>query len=736
MSLTPSQAFAEKNALDYKTPIYVAHFPELDPPANETYFSTSPLSFVADCHPILRAPSGISQQIIPEEGKASISALSIPFVDLDGFFTGFIAADTKANLQNRKLVILAGYYGMTSLNDFLNIYTGRVQDYNESRPGTYNVKITDAQRALQRKLFRDAAKETVLFESENTDILADVNIDAMNTWQIRIVKPDATSVMADDQYNNQLFIAQEGDSKGNVYYIGYTDTHHVAVSITPGGPIINPSITFSIDARCFIQPAYTKISMAERKLLPLDGYAGRFLIPTTGDAKGKIFQIISNDYYTFTVGLYSFGSTPSVVDPFQMGIAYGNKYKIIYHFQDDVPQPVTFNGNPISLLLMWLTSTGEHYSNGPYDVLSSVNGLGIPYEDVDAARFEGIRDTYFPGDSHNMDFTITKRETAKKFIESEIFKVLNMYPVLRGDGKISVAVLKPPLPSEDPPQQFTEKEIVGVPKWQGNLGSLINEIGFFTDYNGEDFLTSQFYINGDSYLDRGAGRKELTIQSRGLKDSVLGGSRFAQAIIPRRVNSVFGRFAVPPAKISVTTRFDRLLTESGDMVEFSHHLTPNVQNGVRGQEPVLVEVVQRTIDWKGGKVSMQLLDTGFQRPTYQVISPAMRITDVVSDTQFHVLIADGEKFKQFTSPVVQIITDLGLDKYNNITIVSIEPSIVQPALWSLVTISPAAPGLSAGWHVIFDDYDNVTDEQKIWGYIADSNDKLGTAQDPAHVIVP
>ena len=41
----------------------------------------------------------------------------------------------------------------------------------------------------------------------------------------------------------------------------------------------------------------------------------------------------------------------------------------------------------------------------------------------------------------------------------------------------------------------------------------------------------------------------------------------------------------------------------------------------------------------------------------------------------------------------------------------------------------------AGDIVLFADYDNCTSEQKNWGFIADSDDNLGTADDDAHLII-
>ena len=104
-------------------------------------------------------------------------------------------------------------------------------------------------------------------------------------------------------------------------------------------------------------------------------------------------------------------------------------------------QPFQIGGHPLTIALQVLLSTGTG-NNGPYDVLAAENGLGIPAAFVDVAGIEAERDT-FPTDGYC--FTLTAPEIAKTWLEQEIFKTINAYPIVRQDGSLSLKLYTPVL---------------------------------------------------------------------------------------------------------------------------------------------------------------------------------------------------------------------------------------------------------------------------------------------------
>lgn len=106
--------------------------------------------------------------------------------------------------------------------------------------------------------------------------------------------------------------------------------------------------------------------------------------------------------------------------------------------------PFILSGHPIDIALQILLSGNDANTN--YNVLGVENGLQIPERFVDVEAFEAIRDE-LPNDFYC--FEITGPENAKAWLETEIFKTINAYPVVRQIGqesKLSLRLYRPVVP--------------------------------------------------------------------------------------------------------------------------------------------------------------------------------------------------------------------------------------------------------------------------------------------------
>ena len=310
--------------------------------------------------------------------------------------------------------------------------------------------------------------------------------------------------------------------------------------------------------------------------------------------------------------------------------------------------PVIIQGNPINILLALLTSTGLG-TNGDYDWYAEENGLGLDTDFVNVTEIEQARDRWYPGDSHYMQFTIKDREVAKDFMEREIFKVLNCYPIIDGHGRFSIKPFKPPLAALETTQSFDENNIIDLPAWDANLSSLINEVEVFYNRNAvtDEFDDEIYYVDADSVDNRGPGKKSLSIKSKGLHSTGIGSQPDRTTdIITSRKSKVFGRFATPPIKVDFKAWFSRWISEAGDIVPFTHWLIPDIITGLRGYTSERMEIISRDIDWAKGQVKFELLNTGFDKRLYAVISPIMTITAVTSPTDFTVSVTDAARYSE------------------------------------------------------------------------------------------
>ena len=143
-----------------------------------------------------------------------------------------------------------------------------------------------------------------------------------------------------------------------------------------------------------------------------------------------------------------------------------------------------------------------------------------------------------------------------------------------------------------------------------------------------------------------------------------------------------------------------------------------------------MEIVRKNVDFKSGKVQVQALNTGFDKSIYSVISPSMTVTAGASGEAFTVSTADAAKYGDFTLPEVRV-SDGGMrSQAASITLLTINTTT------GAVTCDDIGSTPSAGWIISFADYDNCTDEQKLYGFLSDFWDNLGAANDDAHLIVP
>ena len=382
--------------------------------------------------------------------------------------------------------------------------------------------------------------------------------------------------------------------------------------------------------------------------------------------------------------------------------------------------PVTISGNPINIMLQILTSTGAG-TNGDYDVLAEDNGLGIDEAFINVSDIEQTRDRWFPGPAYRFSFTISKREQAKKWLEKEIWKILNVYPVIDSDGRFNIKPHKPPLPATTTVQSFDEDNIIGLPSYDCNLDALINEVECHYDWDDVDgeFDTHDFYVNSTSLNARGPGKSPLKFESKGLT-TALG----AADIFAKRKDKIFARYAVPPPKITMNTFFSGWLTEVGDIVPVTHSLLPDLESGTRGITDVRMEVTNRSVNWQRGTVKLELVESGFAKDPYCQISPSMTVVSGTSNTEFEVSAADAAKFS--------VGEEIAMH-YANMVVQTAAVTITDIS-GTTITVDTLGATPAAGWVAQYAVYDSCTDSQKLYWFASDGSDYLGAANDAAHLI--
>jgi hypothetical protein len=279
---------------------------------------------------------------------------------------------------------------------------------------------------------------------------------------------------------------------------------------------------------------------------------------------------------------------------------------------------IVLQDNPINIALKIMLSTGQG-TNGPYDVYTQAQGLGIPQAQIDVAAFEACRDIWLG--SYIFQFEFNGQETASSFLESEIYQFTGSYTFINANGQLALHTYSGPYGNAQFPV-LNDDNIVGSPKWKGNLlkNYFFNEFDISYDYDilSDQYESEELYENATSQIKYFNLVECLTLQSRGIRSVVTG-----QTIIDRIINRIMNRFGDPTPIVTVKTFLSQRLIEIGDIVNLTSAKLPDIARGAAGVKNVLMEVIAAVPNYQEGSVTFDLLNTQFSyNKKYGAISPS------------------------------------------------------------------------------------------------------------------
>jgi len=246
--------------------------------------------------------------------------------------------------------------------------------------------------------------------------------------------------------------------------------------------------------------------------------------------------------------------------------------------------PVAKTGNPVTLALQALLSSGTAGKNhATYDI-GDGNGLDMSTGIVDVAGLESLRDTEFPGNSYT--FSIKEPKDAKPWLEKEIWQTLNCVPFITQDGKYSAKRLKN---AGSTVGSITDSHVIKIVGWRKATDRVINVLDFRYDFDitaaPNEFGKRRIYLM-DSSIAKFGRRPALVIESQGIK-SASGGD----AIADNRAQRVADRWAEPPDALELDLFYEKHLFDIGDQVAVTVSQVPNPQTGLRGLTAETFEVL-------------------------------------------------------------------------------------------------------------------------------------------------
>jgi hypothetical protein len=256
--------------------------------------------------------------------------------------------------------------------------------------------------------------------------------------------------------------------------------------------------------------------------------------------------------------------------------------------------PWVLQGTPAEIIqAIWLSGLGQDPA--------TIDRAGLVALDSAA---EGLFKAVRP-----FQFQLVQAFEAKQWLETEIFKVCGMYPVVDNAGRLSARAFRPPAAGAVPVFAFTDDNIAVLP--EVDRMPITNQIIFKIDHDGSDFRNELVFIEATSVSSYGRSG-ELSIESQGLQ-TALGAQWFCEEVAQR----LFSRFAGTPAGLKggapVLNVQAFLLTMPvwvGDYVAVTHSLMPDLTTGAIGVTDRIYEVIDREPDFAAGRMQYKLLDTG------------------------------------------------------------------------------------------------------------------------------
>jgi len=589
-----------------------------------------------------RSSLTIAQRLEPEQGRASVSTLALSFIDKDSYMTqvitpGFIVPE----ILGRQVRVWVGYAQLSFPDDYFIVWRGRISQVNPEE-GVVSFQFSDANMGKRQNVFFNAKTQLL---ADITSSSTTIPVISNGDFYEKILGPDGTYdsttakvyIKIEDEFIEYQQAGSEATGFGTNSFNGVLRGQRSTTAVAH---------TAGTDVEAYIQLEGHAIDLALK--LQLSGWGGPY----------KTGQSI--------YGFVQTGGTPSTVNsaiilPFDtdairdLGIAIGdyitvtgatnplnNGTFVVEGFQD-----IGTNTNRAVVCTGTITAeyptTATIAIRSQFDTLPKICGTKLPGWEVDVLTHIYYYNTYLSNPVNSYSFLISDVQSCKTFIESEIMLPIGAYCLTR-QGRLSMGLTKPPIADQYTTVLDADNVLnpMGIKQQRGtNNRKFFNEITWEYDY--DDAGTARKVrktIDTDSLNLIGVS-STLPIKAKGAK-TVLG----FQTVVEDRERLLLLRYALGAVMLDMQVTYGAgNQIEAGNVVIVSDQgrlQIPNMVTGERNYGQQMLEVINRSIDFKTGVVSLTLLG-GLQslvNDRYATVSPSSRVA-VAGSTTTQVKIADS-----------------------------------------------------------------------------------------------
>lgn len=560
----------------------------------------------------------IGQKVEPEQGRSSVSILSLSFIDQAEYMSQVISPGVILDeILGKKIRIYLGYQPTSFPEDFFTIFRGYVTGVT-SMSGMVTLQLSDANFKKRQSIAYTQNTTTTGSIDASTHVIPVVN---HSDFHQQILGPDGTYdsgvktyLKVEDEY---MEYGPAGlSTPGQVTVLSRGARGSTAKS-HDGGTQVNPTIEITGNAIDILLklslsgwggPYLDSIpvfSFRSMQTTTLADQPNAFVLPSGTNGFDDLGLSVG-DYFTITGSSAGNNKTGRITS---LGKWEDQLNRVVYTDQ-------TFNlETPIT--------TAQVAFRSQFDTYPLSLGMKLDPTDVDVPTHVQIKNDFLIND--NYQFHIQAAFNGKTFIESEICLPEGIYPISRY-GRISLNITRPAIADqllvELNEDNILNPESISINRATNNR-KFFNDISYNYDKTDADtFANTLRLVDFDSLNSIGTS-VTLPISSSGLKSALSGG-----AIATRRGRFLLSRYSKGAFEITFQINWQAgTLIEAGDIVVLKDNGTLQVTNfndGTRNLGTQLYEVIDRKFDLKSGKVTLTLLsNTGFDiTDRYATISPS------------------------------------------------------------------------------------------------------------------
>lgn len=567
----------------------------------------------------------VTLQLDADKGTgSSVANFTVNIVDKNELVTRLIAPGfVLDDIMAKGCRIMLGFQGTAFPTDYITIFRGVIEDV-QSGAGTVIINTSSTDQKKRQKLFKKINSKLV---TPISDIGAITTIDVQDASEFWT--PSADPSFECFVRINDEFFKYTGVSTNTL--TGVT-RNASPLNYGQGAHAANDDVEF------YYRLYGNGLDLARKLML-----SGWDTTPSVEDIVVTNFVRISP---TETVPNALFFFDRQIVD--ELGITVGDYVSTsgatnpANNFSNRQVTDIQFTEDGSYIVVDGAALVEENNTAGLMELSSQWNtlpfGLKMKPDDVDLAEFINQYNQYLSADI--FDFRINDEQEGKEFLEREIFFPMSAFSVPR-KARSSIGIHAGPLPNADIlVLSSANVENADQLKVRRSLSkNFCNQVTFNYDWDvlTETFKTTKNRPEPGDMTDRlveNIGDRPIIINSKGIRTADSGATR-SQLSSNRFLNRYRrGAEYIDNVEVRFGEAFNREITDIV-LVDFASLKLSDSKSGTRRGEARLMQIINKSMDIKTGKVQLSLVDTNFSNNTrYCLISPSSYIKTGISTTQF------------------------------------------------------------------------------------------------------